>query len=106
MFKEDETQYCPMCQEWAEKYEKLKQENEELINRLQTIDDEILTVEITQKDYDKYKKYKQSLEEIKKETHRLFYELNPIYGYNNSNHFEFLAKFVMKKTDEVLNDRD
>lgn len=30
MFKEDETQYCPMCQEWAEKYEKLKQALEEI----------------------------------------------------------------------------
>ena len=30
MFKEDVTQYCPMCQEWAEKYSQLKAEVDEL----------------------------------------------------------------------------
>lgn len=30
MFKEEETQYCPMCQEWAEKYDQLKKENEKM----------------------------------------------------------------------------
>lgn len=32
MFNETDngqTQYCPMCQEWAEKYEKLNKENNE-----------------------------------------------------------------------------
>ena len=24
MFKEDTTQYCPMCEEWANKYDQLK----------------------------------------------------------------------------------
>ena len=27
MFKEDTTQYCPMCEEWANKYDQLKEEN-------------------------------------------------------------------------------
>ena len=30
MFKEDETQYCTMCQEWAEKYKAKEQECEGL----------------------------------------------------------------------------
>lgn len=47
-------------------------------------------------------KYKQTLEEIKKEANRLLYEENPIYGYNNSNYFELLAKYVLAKTKEVL----
>ena len=51
-------------------------------------------------------KYKQALEEIRKEANRLLYEENPIYGYNNSNYFEILAKYVLAKTKEVLNDRD
>ena len=48
----------------------------------------------------------QALEEIRKEANRLLYEENPIYGYNNSNYFELLAKYVLAKTKEVLNDRD
>ena len=30
MFKEEVTQYCPMCQEWAEKYNQLKAKAEDL----------------------------------------------------------------------------
>lgn len=29
MFKEEETQYCPMCEEWAKKYDQLKVELEQ-----------------------------------------------------------------------------
>lgn len=47
-----------------------------------------------------------ALEEIRKEANILLYEQNPIYGYNNSNYFEILAKYVLAKTDEVLNDRN
>ena len=46
-----------------------------------------------------------ALEEIRKEANRLLYEQNPIYGYNNSNYFEILVKYVLAKTKEVLNDR-
>lgn len=51
-------------------------------------------------------KYKQALEEIRKEANRLLYEENPIYGYNNSNYFELLAKYVLAKTKEVLEDNE
>ena len=53
----------------------------------------------------KAKTYK-ALEEIRKEANRLLYEENPIYGYNNSNYFELLAKYVLAKTKEVLDDRN
>lgn len=86
--------------------EEIENENEELKYEIDRQKDTILYLQNYDICHKTLIEYKQALEEIKKETHRLFYELNPIYGYNNSNHFEFLAKFVMKKTDEVLNDRD
>lgn len=45
--------------------EELEKENEELKNRLQTLDDETLTVEITVEEFETYKKLKQALEKIK-----------------------------------------
>ena len=55
----------------AELYEKnvqLQQENEELKARLKTLDDEILTIEITPDEFERHKKYKQALEEIREIT--------------------------------------
>lgn len=51
-------------------------------------------------------KYEQALKEIRKEANRLLFVENPIYGYNNSNYFEILAKYVLAKTDEVLEDNE
>lgn len=90
----------------VQKIEVLQEENEELKARLKTLDDEVLTIEITPDEFERYKKYEQALEEIRKEANKLLYELNPIYGYNNSNHFELLAKYVLAKTKEVLDDRN
>ena len=56
--------------------------------------------------FDDFVKARQALEEIRNEANRLLYEENPIYGYNDSNYFEILAKYVLAKTEEVLNDRD
>ena len=59
MFRETEqgkTQYCPMCEEWAEKYERLEQENERM-NKLTGIFSARLC-----------EKYKQALEEIRART--------------------------------------
>ena len=83
---------------------RLKQENEELKNDLKA------ETELAQKWYqletDKHflaLKYYKALEEIRKETEKLLYEQNPIFGYNNSNYFELLSKFILNKTQEVLN---
>ena len=45
---------------------RLEQENEELKNRLQILDDKILTVEITVEEFENYKQLKQENEELKK----------------------------------------
>ena len=80
----------------VQKIEVLQEENE----------DEVLTIEITPDEFERYKKYEQALEEMRKEANRLLFVENPIYGYNNSNYFEILAKYVLAKTKEVLDDRN
>jgi predicted nuclease with TOPRIM domain len=45
--------------------ERLKLKTEELENRMQTLDDETITVEITEDEFEKYKQLKSCLQEIK-----------------------------------------
>lgn len=83
-----------------EENEKLKEENEQLKKPCLVMPKvNQLAVPI-----DRYKKLYKALEEIRKEANRLLYEENPIYGYNNSNYFELLVKYVLAKTKEVLED--
>lgn len=56
MFKEEETQYCSMCEEWAEKYDQLKARSEETIDGLLSVQYQLA---------DNCKKYEQALQEIK-----------------------------------------
>ena len=46
--------------------ERLKLKTEELENRMRTLDDETITVEITEDEFEKYKQLKSCLQEIKK----------------------------------------
>ena len=79
---------------------RLQEENE----GLKSLNDfNVQKIEVLQEENEKLYK---ALEEIRKEANRLLYEENPIYGYNNSNYFEILAKYVLAKTKEALNDRD
>ena len=49
-------------------------ENEELKARLKTLDDEVLTIEITPDEFERYKKYKQALEKIRNIAEKLITE--------------------------------
>lgn len=79
---------------------RLQEENE----GLKSLNDfNVQKIEVLKEENEKLYK---ALEEIRKEANRLLYEENPIYGYNNSNHFEILAKYVLAKTKEVLEDSE
>ena len=93
----------------AELYEKnvqLQKENEELKARLQTLDDEVLTVEITLDEFERYKKYKQTLEKIR--------DIAQIHQYFNPELLEIKGDIgqiqdlkmteIFKKCNEVLNE--
>lgn len=77
--------------DFAERAEKLEQENEELKNRLKTLDDEEFVYEVTEIEYNNFKKmntYKQTLEEIRE-------ELKSLNSYD-------IVQNIQTKIDEVL----
>lgn len=77
----------------VQKIEVLQKENEELKARLKTLDDEVLTIEITPDEFERYKKYEQALEEIR----------NKIGDLKNINRLINLQK-ILDTIDEVLDD--
>ena len=92
MFKETEqgeTQYCPMCEEWAEKYERLQKENEQLKNNIE------LMAKYNDENFDELLKCRKENEELKKE----------INLYKNSivaNH----DRAIGKRFEEVLEENE
>lgn len=80
--------------ELLNKIKRLQEENEELKARLKILDDEVLTVEITLDEFEKIKKYKQTLEEIRS------------YCDEQNLKADYTACYITNRIDEVLNDRD
>lgn len=79
---------------------RLQEENE----GLKSLNDfNVQKIEVLKEENEKLYK---ALEEMRKEANRLLFVENPIYGYNNSNYFEILAKHVLAKTNEVLEDNE
>ena len=107
---------------WLLEHKRLQEENEELKARLKTLDDEVLTIEITPDEFERYKKYEQTLEEIRNIAEKLITETpeyNSCYykdecGDNctpkKQNKVEYCCYENVDKIltiiDEVLNDRD
>lgn len=60
-----QTHYCPMYEEWAEKCEKLKAENEKLKKQLEIYDEEDITVQISQNQLEEYTRLKANNEKLK-----------------------------------------
>lgn len=113
-YNKDNEPYC--CEIWDNECEaqncyfkqckRLQEENEELKERLKTLDDEILTIEITPDEFEKYKKYKQALEEIKKwATNHNPCDIEAGFNCTKEDCFECLNYDIKKITriiDEVL----
>lgn len=103
----------PDGSELYEKNVQLQKENEELKNRLKTLDDEEFVYEVTEIEYNNFKKmneYKQALEEIRDFINPAYFdcknckELKKPLTQQNCNGFKYEA--ILNKIDEVLNDRD
>ena len=83
------------------------EENEKLKARLKTLDDEVLTIEITPDEFEKYKKYRQALEEIRKKITPVCAYCNNIDGLTTWDDCENVCEKgvikYLKIIDEVLN---
>lgn len=85
----------PDGSELYEKNVQLQKENEELKNRLKTLDDEEFVYEVTEIEYNNFKKmneYKQALEEIRS------------YCDEQNLKADYTACYITNKIDEILND--
>ena len=108
----DSNEYC--LQELEEQFNRLKKENEELKNRLKTLDDEEFVYEVTEIEYNNFKKmneYKQALEEIKNFSENFCSNNCPYYTDKESNVcndgclLDDIVNPIIKKINEVLNEK-
>lgn len=94
----------------VQKNEVLQEENEKLKARLKTLDDEVLTIEITPDEFERYKKYEQALGEIRKKITPVCAYCNNIDGFTTWDDCENVCEKgvikYLKIIDEALNDRD
>lgn len=110
--KMDKPEIKTIDSEIALKNIELQEENEELKARLKTLDDEVLTIEITHDEFERYKKYEQALEEIRVFSENFCEDKCPFYENeysevcNEACLLDNIVNPILKKIDGVLNDRD
>ena len=85
--------------------QEIKKENEELKNRLKTLDDEEFVYEVTEIEYNNFKKmnkYKQALEEIREMTEKIYNKERKLLATGLCVRPDLIIIDIRHKIDEVL----
>ena len=99
MFKEEITQHCPLCEEWAEKYKELDEKFTEVLNlSKENADANEFCIEGLEEIIEKYRHV---ISEIKKISETILWKYPNLDDVTKYNTFDK----ILEKTKEVLNEQ-